>query len=419
MERTWIILYLALALMVIVQAALMALQTWENRRFARNRLRELDRYHPQGHATVFAPCKGLDLGLENNLRALLDQDYRDLDVIFVVESAEDSACPVIRRVMRDYSGVRTRLIVAGRSSGSGQKVHNLRVATKDLPPGTDYLVFVDSDARPRREWLRLLLSDLDSPRVGATTGYRWFLPLRPSLANHLVYSINCGIALLMGRGGRHLVWGGSWAIRRACFDALGVRDAWEGTLSDDLVVSRLLERERLEVRFHPPCTVLSPIEQGLGEMFRFLRRQYLVGRFYAPGYWRLAVVAAALTNLFWLSSLALIAGGLWRGTAGVLIPAAASAACYGLGVLRHAFRQDLGRSHFPDHERALRRARRFDLWAGPLVALVNGAALAASMAGNRITWRGNSYRLTRGGRIAPPGVRRGVPGQSAPRRAAA
>ena len=214
MERIWIILYLALALLVIVQAALMALQTWENRRFARNRLRELDRCGPVGHATVFAPCKGLDLGLENNLRALLDQDYRDLEVVFVVESPEDSACPVIRRVMRDYSGVRTRLIVAGRSSGSGQKVHNLRVATKDLPPGTDYLVFMDSDARPRREWLRLLLSDLDSPRVGATTGYRWFLPLRPSLANHLVYSINCGIALLMGRGGRHLVWGGSWAPGR-------------------------------------------------------------------------------------------------------------------------------------------------------------------------------------------------------------
>ena len=78
----------------------------------------------------------------------------------------------------------TRLILAGAAQESGQKVHNLRVATESLPPEITYLAFFDADARPTACWLRVLLARLDRGEVGATTGYRWFVPLRPSLANH-------------------------------------------------------------------------------------------------------------------------------------------------------------------------------------------------------------------------------------------
>ena len=45
--------------------------------------------------TVIAPCRGLDTGLEDNLRALLEQDYPDYEIIFVVDDKNDAAVPVI------------------------------------------------------------------------------------------------------------------------------------------------------------------------------------------------------------------------------------------------------------------------------------------------------------------------------------
>ena len=97
----------------------------------------------------------------------------------IVEDAADAAAPVIRRVMAEHPTVAARLIVAGRAVAGGQKVHNLRAATADLAAEIRALVFVDSDARPRPEWLRLAMARLAEPGVAAATGYRWFVPKRP------------------------------------------------------------------------------------------------------------------------------------------------------------------------------------------------------------------------------------------------
>jgi len=89
-------------------------------------------------------------------------------------------------------------------------------------------------------WLRSLVAHLDQSELGAVTGYRWFTPAKASVANALVYSMNCDVISLLTRSSHYLIWGGSWAIRREVFERIGLHDAWQGTLSDDLVASRLL-----------------------------------------------------------------------------------------------------------------------------------------------------------------------------------
>lgn len=378
----------------------MALQTWENRRFARNRMRELDLYHPRGRAIVFAPCKGVDLELEDNLRALLDQDYGDTyEVTFVVESDDDPACPVIRRIMAKSRRIPTRLVVAGRTQTSCQKVHSLQAATADIPSDVEYLVFVDSDARPRREWLRSMVSHLNRPGVGAATGYRWFVPSRASLANYLLYSINCGVALWLGHGGRHLLWGGSWAMRRDMFQWLGVRKAWEGRVCDDLSLSALLLRRRLKIVFQPPCMVASTVDHTLSNMFWFVRRQYQLARCDIPHYWLVALASMGLPLLTWFGSLGMFVWGLRGGPVAPVIPAAVSALFYGLYVVRSWTRQDLTNTYFPSLAGQLSGPSRFDVWSGPLPAIFNYAALVGSMIGHEVHWRGIHYRWGKGGRI--------------------
>ena len=418
MDFYFFIAYCFLAGLAVFQAVLGCLQTWEHRRFARSRFKRLHDCRPRGKAMIFAPCKGVDLDLERNLERLFDQDYEQYEITFIAESRSDPCCAVIERVMSEHGHIRSRLVIAGKADAagsadangadangenvSGQKVHNLRFATKDLSPDIDFLVFVDSDAQPRREWLRALIGRLGQRQrtaMGAATGYRWMIPTRPTLLNLILYSINCGVATLFGSRGWYPVWGGSWALRRETFEATDLRRQWAGTLSDDFVAGRVLNAEGRPVKYEPACLVPSPVDNNFRDTFSFLRRQYLIARFYAPPWWTLGLATATITNLIWPASIAAIGVGLFTGSTAVWLPMAVLASVYGLGVYRGWMRQSLVGIHFPHLEEKLRAARLFDIWAGPLAALANWLALISSAFGRTITWRNITYRLQRGGRV--------------------
>ena len=399
MDAYWPILSLVVGLLAILRAVLTGMQMYENRRFARSRLRSLDRWVPTGHAILFVPCRGLDLGLEENLHTLFEQDYGDYEICFIVESRADPAYPIIERAMGRHPKVFSRVIFAGPARCGGQKVHNLRIATEHVPLGTKYLAFVDSDARPMRCWLRALLSRLDRPEVGASTGYRWFIPAQASLANHLVYSINSGVAALFGHGSPTFVWGGSWAIRRDMFEWLGIREAWGETLSDDLVASRVLREAGLRVEFEPAAMVGSPLDMSFRESVGFVRRQYLIGRFYVCGWWAFSLASVTFANLVLLGSLGLSGWCLGTGSTWLSIPAGIFSVLYLTNIFCRLVRQDMALVYFPHLKESLGSARRFDIFGGPLVGLFNWLLLLSSTFGRHITWREVTYRVCRAGRI--------------------
>ncbi len=395
---------LLLGAAALVQSAVGCLHAWENRRFLRSRLRR-PASSRGGRVLLIVPCKGLDTGLEENLRPLLEQDYSPYELRLVVECTSDPAYDAIRRLVAHHPKRDVRLIVAGRSTDSGQKVQNLRAATADLAPEIEILAFVDSDARPEPGWLSALVGRLARPDSGAVTGYRWFVLERATLAHCLLSSLNGFIASVMGPGRHHLVWGGAWAVRREVFDSTGLRDAWRGTLSDDLVASRVLRQAGLPIEFEPAAMVASSLNCGWRQMFEFLRRQYVITRKYARRYWVLALVTAAVATAGFWASVILAATGLFAGQSMTSTIAAATAALLYTGhVWRGWLRQDAMRNRFPrlamgTHGAALTSARRFDLVAGPLVALVNLIGIASSMFGGRICWRGITYRILRDGQV--------------------
>jgi hypothetical protein len=399
MDAYWVTAYLILASSAIIASLLLALQTWEHCRYVRSCMRDLERHQPTGRVALFAPCKGIDLDLDANLRAILRQDYDNYEVTFIVESTDDAAYPAIRRAMAAHAWVPTRIVVAGRATDSGQKVHNLRAATEHISQRVKYLAFVDSDARPRPEWLRTLVSRLEQPGLGAVTGYRWFTPARPTVANALVYSMNCDVVSLLTRSSHYLIWGGSWALRREVFDAIGLRSAWKGTLSDDLVASRLMRKARLPVRFEPGCVVASPLDVSLKEAMSFIRRQYLVARLYTFDWWLFSLIAATVSNALWLGNLGVFMRGLVHGSPSPWIPIAISTVLYLVMVYRGSLRQDLVKTYFPHWEKASRRIRGFDIWANPLVEFAHWMGVVSAGVGRQVYWRGIRYRMIPGGQL--------------------
>ncbi len=321
MDSLWLIGYLLLAGAAIVQAMLVAINVYEHRRRALVRLKKISCYAPSGRVLVLSPCKGHDADLRENLQALLTQDYPDYEVAFIVEDAADPACPVIRRAMAACPQTPARLLVAGQARGCGQKVHNLRRATAEFSPEIRHLAFFDSDSRPKPYFVRAAIYKHYVPQIGATTGYRWLIPQRPTLSNHLVCAINCNVMAVLGRDSHHMVWGGSWAIRRETFERLKIHAAWEGKLSDDLVASNQLHAARLEVRFDPACVLTSPVDFDWAGMFEFVRRQYRITRHYAFRWWLVALAAATVGNLAWLATLGLLVTSLFTARSFAWLPA--------------------------------------------------------------------------------------------------
>ena len=142
-------------------------------RFAAYVRRETSRPLPdyQPFVSVIAPGRGLEPGLAENLRPLLTQDYARYEVLFVFDRADDPAIEVVQRLASA-----AQIVIAGPATDSGQKVHNLRFATTKISADAEVLVFVDTDARPGKDWLKQLVAPLADEELGASTGYRWYIP---------------------------------------------------------------------------------------------------------------------------------------------------------------------------------------------------------------------------------------------------
>jgi cellulose synthase/poly-beta-1,6-N-acetylglucosamine synthase-like glycosyltransferase len=362
--------------------------------------RELEARRPlyMPRASVVVPCRGVDQGLRENLDALFAQHYPSYEIVFVSDRADDPALAVAEKLSRELGGEgasipRPRFVVAGRASGCGQKVHNLRAAVAEADASSEVFVFVDTDARPRADWLRALVAPLEDARIGAATGYRWFLPVRGGLASHLRSVWNASIASALGQDDRrNFCWGGSTAIRRETFERLNIRGRWRGAASDDYALTRALQEAELPIRFVPACLTASLEDCTLAGLLEFTTRQLKITRVYAPHLWRFVLASNLLFVLVFFGGLALVAARAALGL-GAEWPMAIVSVVFLLGVWKSFFRLRAVALALEDRHAELRAGLWAHLLLWPLTAvlfLYNALAAARS---RRILWRGIEYEL--------------------------
>jgi cellulose synthase/poly-beta-1,6-N-acetylglucosamine synthase-like glycosyltransferase len=366
-------------------------------RFVRYVQHELAKEIPEftPFVTVFVPCRGVDEGLKENIASLFAQDYPAFEVIFISDSANDPAFQVIeeaRRAFHEAVGPVIGVIVAGAAVDSGQKVHNLRAAVGEANSKSKVFVFTDTDARPQPFWLRTLVAPLDDETLGATTGYRWFLPVKGSLASHLQSVWNASIASALGeRGDKNFCWGGSTAIRRETFEMLKIEARWRGTVSDDFTVTRVLHEVGLPIKFVPHCLTPSFEDCTFRRLVEFTTRQLKITRAYAPQLWKPVLLGGILFALTFYGGLALVvaraAAGLSFATPLVLI-----LLIFVLGAMKSHLRLRVVSQVISDARMKSRATTlaHVSLWPVASLLFLYNALAAIS---RRITWRGISYEL--------------------------
>jgi cellulose synthase/poly-beta-1,6-N-acetylglucosamine synthase-like glycosyltransferase len=170
---------------------------------------------PNPQVAVILPCKGLDPGFEDNVVRLMQQDYQAdgkpaFEVIFAVAEADDPAYPVLAGIAEESRNVRATLVVAGKSEKRSQKINNQLAALEKVSDDASVLVFVDSDVIARPDFLTYLVARLEQSDVGATTGYRFYVPYKGDGASLIRSLWNRMSAWELANPSYSFAWGGTW-----------------------------------------------------------------------------------------------------------------------------------------------------------------------------------------------------------------
>ncbi len=348
-------------------------------------------------ATVILPCKGLDPGFRDNVLSLMEQDYPDLELLFVVATADDPAYGALRVLLDELLAarphVRTDLLVAGISQNRAQKLTNQLAAIGHVSPASRVLVFVDSDCRPDPGFIRRLVAPLNDPAVGATTGYRWYHPPLPTLGSLLRSAWNAGALPFLIDPKRVFAWGGAMAIRRETFATAGIAKAWDRSVSDDMTLTVAVRDLGLQVRFVPQCIAVSYEASTIAETLEFTNRQSVISRIYFPPLWWGTAFGHASANL--LMGYGLCSLGVWAhgGDTGFLI-GSACLLLLPLQLANAAWLFSSARELLPARLRPeLDKLRWHYIFTAPLASLMTLINTLHAATTRRITWRGIGYIL--------------------------
>jgi ceramide glucosyltransferase len=331
--------------------------------------------------TVIVPVKGYDEGLRENLEALATLDYPDYELIVTAHSARDIPPGVLPS--------RVRVVLAnGTDSGASEKIQNLLAAVRASRKRTEVLAFADSDGRVTKGWLRALVAPLAEPGVGASTGYRWFLPDPPDFWSLLRGVWDAVAAGTLGAGDNRFVWGGATAIRKELFFDARVPDFWEDALTDDLTLSQAVHAAGLSIAYAPgaltPCLehTTAPV------FFAWIRRQMALTRLYAPRLWWTGLIA----HIFYCGGMAASVIASIRGNR---FAEWALIAQLSPGMLKGLNRATLAKAALPEHEAWFKRHSWVHAIWVPLATWAWLIAFVSSGLARSIEWRGRRYALKR------------------------
>ena len=135
------------------------------------------------------------------LAALRAQDYPNYELLVVAASAESippGALPSNVNVVLPDEGT----AVAG---ATDLLLTAIRMSRKN----TQVLAFAEGSGEYSKDWLRALAAPLARDGVGASTGYRWYLPEPPDFWSLMRSVWNAPIAGLFGPGDAPFAWPGA------------------------------------------------------------------------------------------------------------------------------------------------------------------------------------------------------------------
>ncbi|MHC4488191.1 MAG: glycosyltransferase [Planctomycetota bacterium] len=351
----------------------------------------------QPRTALIVPCKGLELAFEKNIASFFNQDYDDYLLWFVVadkvDPAYDHLCRLKDQLSQSSKARDVQIFVAGQSQFCSQKIHNLLCCYERIGDDVEVMAFADSDVCLRPDWLSQIVHYLHDPKLGATSGHRWFVPKKNNLASLALSAINAKVVQLLGPGRFNQAWGGSMAIRTEVFRQVGLDKIWPKAFSDDLSLSSAVKKAGLKIAYVPSCLVASYESATWGGLLGFARRQFLITRISAPRIWWFALCGSLYSVLTLWGTAALAVYAAVIGEEHLLlffaVPILFLISQMGQAILRQRM---VGTLLTKDHHK-MKLAMAADILAFWIWSLLLLFFIVSSAFGKTVCWRGICYKL--------------------------
>jgi ceramide glucosyltransferase len=330
--------------------------------------------------SILKPLCGADPNAYESLRSHCIQDYPQFEIIFGVSDPEDTAVPLVRRLIEEFPDLKIQLITCRKFLGSNYKISNL---IQMLPLAEyEYVLVNDSDISVGPEYLGEVMYEFQNNRVGLVTCL--YRGIAASSFGSRLESLGISTDFIPGvlaaqqlEDGIRFGLGSTLAFNRRALDSVGGFEVVADYLGDDYELGKRVADAGYSVAL-AECVVDHHLpDYSLGEYFRHQLRWARSIRHSRPGGYASLVFtfgfAWAMANVI----LTPLAAWPWLLLAVTLVFRYAVAFAVGVRIL---------------HDDQLRKT----FWMVPLRDLIAVGVWAASFAGRRIVWRGHHFTLENG-----------------------
>jgi ceramide glucosyltransferase len=123
-----------------------------------------DQFHP---VTILKPLKGVDDNLEDNLKSFFKLDYPEYEILFGINSKDDPAVKIVKRLIKKYSHIKSKLVISAHGDFLNPKINNLNNIV--FHSQYDYLLISDSNVKVEPHYLKENMKLMTLPNAGLVT----------------------------------------------------------------------------------------------------------------------------------------------------------------------------------------------------------------------------------------------------------
>ena len=296
---------------------------------------------PAPAATVIVSIDGPEEHLRENLTALNSQDYPNYELLITARTASDIPPNSLPR--------RATVVLGGaQEEKTSPRVQNLLAGVRAARKRSEILAFADAGGHASANWLRALSAPLADPKVGVSTGYRFYAPDPPDFWSLTRSVWDAPTAGLLGPGDNTFAWSGSMAIRKERFFELQVPGAWRAAANQNGSLTGAIHTAGLKIAFAPGALLVYTGRTSARRFFAEAQRQMAMARVYFPRLWWSALAA----HVFYCGGMAAAVTASVRGSRGAEW---ALVVQLGLGMLKGVNRATLAKAALPDREAWFKR----------------------------------------------------------------
>jgi ceramide glucosyltransferase len=200
--------------------------------------------------SILKPLKGTDPEMYESFRSHCLQDYPEYEILFGLSDMNDPAAALAERLQREFPNQGIRLVLCEKNLGANGKVSSLVQLAAEAK--YDNLLVNDSDIRVAPDYLRTVITELQSPNTGLVTCLYRGVPAK-TIASRLE-SLGISTDFVPGvlaakqiEGGLHFGLGSTLALRREELEAIGGFEALVDYLADDYELGKRISERGLNV----------------------------------------------------------------------------------------------------------------------------------------------------------------------------